>query len=388
MADLPPTREDRLSLSLHGAISEIPAADWNLCAGGGNPFVSHEFLSAIEDSGSTGRKAGWIPWHAALRDGQGAIRAVVPLYEKMHSYGEYVFDHAWAQALERTGQHYYPKMQVAVPFTPVPGPRLLRRPGVPLAPLAQALAGICSEFQHSSVHVTFCSEDEWQEFGRIGWLQRTGVQFHWQNQGWKNFEDFLGALSSRKRKSIRHERAQAGSLGLRFATLRGADIKPAHWDAFYEFYQSTIDRKWGSAYLTRDFFARLSELLGDRVVLMMAWSDDTPVAGALNLLGNDTLYGRNWGARGHYPFLHFELCYYRAIDFALEHGLKFVEAGAQGEHKIQRGYEPVLTYSAHWIAHKGLASAVAQYLEAERIRVNNEIMALRELSPYRHDKNP
>jgi len=377
----------QLALTLHNAIGEIPAGDWNLCAGAANPFVSHEFLSAIEDSGSTGRGAGWIPWHAAIRHADGKIAAVVPLYEKTHSYGEYVFDHAWAQALDRAGEHYYPKLQIAVPFTPVPGPRLLRRPGVELGPLAHGLTEICQEFQHSSVHVTFCSAAEWEEFGRIGWLQRTGVQFHWQNQGWRDFDEFLGALASRKRKSIRHERSKVQLLGLEIRTLRGGDIKSAHWDAFYRFYRSTVDRKWGSAYLKRGFFPLIASLLGDRVVLMMAFADGVPVAGALNLVGADTLYGRNWGARGEYPFLHFELCYYRAIDFALEHGLARVEAGAQGEHKIQRGYLPVPTYSAHWIAHKGLSAAVAQYLNSERAAVDAQIRDLAELSPYRRENN-
>jgi len=371
------------SLTLHGAISEIPAADWNLCAGADNPFLSHEFLSALEDSGSTGSKTGWFPWHAAVRDGAGTIQAVVPLYEKTNSYGEYVFDHAWANALAPTGERYYPKLQVAVPFTPVPGPRLLRRPGVKLAPFAHGLVELCTEFKHSSVHVTFCSEEEWHDFGRIGWLQRTGMQFHWHNQGWNHFEDFLAALNSRKRKSINRERREAQATGLRFATLRGADIKPKDWDAFYKFYQSTIDRKWGSAYLRRGFFPLISERLGDRVVLMLAYDGDTPVAGALNLLGSDTLYGRNWGSRGDYPFLHFELCYYRAIDFALEHKLAKVQAGAQGEHKIQRGYLPVRTYSAHWIAHEGLSAAVAKYLEAERAGIDEEIRDLNEHSPFR-----
>ena len=379
--------QDGYSLTLHNAIGEIPAADWDLCAGAGNPFLSHEFLSAIEDSGSTGRRAGWIPWHAAIRDADGAIACVVSLYEKTHSYGEYVFDHAWAQALDRIGGHYYPKLQIAVPFTPVPGPRLLRRPGVAIPPLAHGLTEICQEFQHSSVHATFCTEEEWKEFGRVGWLQRTGVQFHWQNQGWRDFDGFLGALASRKRKSIRHERTKAQSHGLQFHALRGDDIKPIHWDAFYRFYRSTVDRKWGSAYLKRSFFSMISERLGARVVLMMACDGDAPVAGALNLLGADTLYGRNWGVRGDYPFLHFELCYYRAIDFALEHGLARIEAGAQGEHKIQRGYLPVPTYSVHWIAHHGLSAAVAQYLEAERAGVASEILALQELSPFRHVDN-
>ncbi len=372
-----------LSLSLHRAITEIPAHDWDLCAGNDNPFLSHGFLSAIEDSGSTGRAAGWIPWHVALRDRAGTIQAVVPLYEKTHSYGEYVFDHAWAQAFARVGGHYYPKLQVAVPFTPVPGPRLLRRPGVPLGPLAAGLIEVCQQFQHSSLHITFCTAAEAEELTRAGFLPRLGVQFHWHNQGWRNFDEFLAALNSRKRKAIRHERAAAHASGLRFVTLRGDDIKPAHWDAFYRFYLSTIDRKWGAPYLTHEFFPLISKYLGDRVVLMMASDGETPVAGALNLMGSDALYGRNWGALGEYPFLHFELCYYQAIDFALEHGLSRIEAGAQGEHKIQRGYLPVETHSTHWFAHAGLSSAVADYLANERPAIRAEIAELSRLSPFR-----
>jgi len=376
-----------LSLSLHASIHEIPPAEWDACAGTDNPFVSHAFLACVEDSGSAGPKTGWLPRHAALRDEGGALLAAAPMYAKGHSYGEYVFDHGWARALEQAGGHYYPKLQVAVPFSPVPGPRLLMRPGtgLPASAMAGALAQACGELKLSSAHVTFCTEAEWQALGEAGWLQRLGVQYHFENPGYADFDGFLGALNARKRKSIRRERRDAQGAGLEFVTLRGAEISAAQWAAFYGFYESTVDRKWGSAYLTQQFFSLLGERLGDRVVLMLALQGGKPVAGALNLAGADTLYGRNWGAIAEFPFLHFELCYYRAIDFAIAHGLRRVEAGAQGEHKIQRGYLPALTYSAHFIAHRGLRRAVSDFLELERPAVAQEMAALAELSPFRKE---
>jgi predicted N-acyltransferase len=374
-----------LTLTLHPRIADIEAADWDACAGAANPFVSHAFLSALEDSGSANARTGWLPQHAALRTEHGALVGVVPMYAKSHSYGEYVFDHGWANALERAGGAYYPKLQAAVPFSPVPGPRLLGRPGagIPAAAMADALQQACQSLGLSSVHVTFCSEEEWNTLGAAGWLQRTGMQFHWENNDYASFEDFLTALSSRKRKVLRRERRDANAAGLTFHALSGKDITERHWDAFYRFYQSTVDRKWGSAYLTRRFFSLLSERLGDRVVLMYAEHSGKPVAGALNLAGEDALYGRNWGCRGDWPFLHFELCYYRAIDWAIEHKLKRVEAGAQGRHKIQRGYLPQPTFSAHWIAHAGLRRAVADFLVEERAEMAAEMTALMEDSPFR-----
>ena len=376
-----------LTLTLHSAIAEIAPDAWDACAGEGNPFVSHAFLSALEDSGSAGPRTGWLPRHAALRDAAGGLLAVAPMYAKSHSYGEYVFDHGWANALERAGGDYYPKLQVAVPFSPVPGPRLLVRPGtgVPHATLAGALAQACRELGLSSVHVTFCTEPEWDALGQCGWLQRLGMQFHWENEGYAGFEDFLGALASRKRKVLRRERRDANAAGLTFQALSGTDLRERHWDAFYRFYTSTVDRKWGSAYLTRRFFSLLGERLGDRVVLMLAENAGKPVAGALNLVGAEALYGRNWGCTGDWPFLHFELCYYRAIDWAIAHGLKRVEAGAQGRHKIQRGYLPKPTYSAHWIAHAGLRRAVADFLVEERREIAAEMDALAADSPFRQD---
>jgi uncharacterized protein len=374
-----------LTLTLHTRIADIPAQDWDACAGPDNPFVSHAFLATLEDSGSAGARTGWLPQHAALRNAEGRLIAVAPMYAKSHSYGEYVFDHGWAHAFDRAGGDYYPKLQVAVPFSPVPGPRLLLRPGINLSSeaLAAALEQACQELNLSSVHVTFCTEPEWRALGHAGWLQRLGMQFHWENQGYTSFEDFLGALSSRKRKTLRRERRDANAAGLSFLTLSGADLTQRRWDAFYRFYTSTVDRKWGSAYLTRRFFSLLGERLGHKVVLMMAEHNGVPVAGALNVAGTDALYGRNWGSRGDWPFLHFELCYYRAIDWAIEHKLKRVEAGAQGRHKIQRGYMPKPTYSAHWIAHPGLRRAISDFLRAERAEVRAEMAALAEDSPFR-----
>ena len=383
MPDSSPT----LSLTLHPAIREISAADWDACAGPDNPFVSHAFLSAVEDSGSAGSRTGWLPQHAVLRDEGGTIVATAPMYAKSHSYGEYVFDHGWAHAFERAGGDYYPKLQVAVPFSPVPGPRLLVRPGsdVPAETLGRALAQTCGELKLSSVHATFCTEADQAALVEAGWLARIGTQFHWENHGYKTFDDFLGRMASRKRKVLRRERRDANACGLRFETLRGADITAAHWQAFYRFYRSTTDRKWGSAYLTKTFFPLLGQYVGDRVVLMMAFNGDRAVAGALNLMGTDALYGRNWGGVGEWPFLHFELCYYRAIDFAIEHGLQRVEAGAQGEHKIQRGYLPKPTYSAHWINHAGLRAAIGEFLDRERPAMWAEMAAMAEAGPFRRE---
>lgn len=377
------------TVSLHDRIAAIPAEEWDACAGEGNPFVSHAFLSAVEDSGSATPSTGWLPRHVALNDETGRLVAVAPAYLKAHSYGEYVFDHGWARAFEAAGGAYYPKLQVAVPFSPVPGPRLLVKPDAPdgaMSVLGQALVQVCGEMDLSSAHVTFCTEAEYETLGGDGWLQRLGLQYHWHNRGYQDFEGFLEALSSRKRKTIRRERRDANACGLTFRSVRGSGITEALWDAFFVFYQSTVDKKWGSAYLTRTFFSLLSERLGDRVVLMIAEHEGQPVAGALNLLGADTLYGRNWGCVGEWPFLHFELCYYRAIDFAIENGLSRVEAGAQGEHKIQRGYVPSLTHSVHHIQHSGLRQAVSEFLEVERAGMLSEMVALSELSPYRVEK--
>lgn len=379
------------TMILHRRIAEIPAYEWDGCAGDDNPFVSHAFLSALEDSGSTSPQTGWLPQHLVLRNGAGRLLAVAPLYAKSHSFGEYVFDQQWAQAFAQAGGQYYPKLQVAVPFSPVPGPRLLVHPDAPDADAlrqlaARALRQACGELGLSSVHVTFCTQHEYDLMGQTGWLQRLGVQYHWDNCDYTTFDDFLDTLASRKRKAIRRERRDANACGLTFHTYRGHEITESLWHDFYQFYLSTVDRKWGRAYLQPGFFPLLSQRLGDRVVLMVARQDGVPVAGALNLMGRDTLYGRNWGRLdGDWPFLHFELCYYRAIDFAIATGLKRVEAGAQGEHKLQRGYRPCLTHSAHWIDHPGLREAVADYLRHERAAIEAELPALDALTPYRAD---
>ena len=372
-----------LSLHVHPAIAEIGAEIWDGCAGDDNPFVSYGFLSALEDSGSVGKRTGWHPRYAVLRDAGKAVVAVAPAYAKTNSYGEYVFDHGWANAFERAGGRYYPKLQVAVPFSPVPGPRLLCRPGTDAAFLAQALQRMAAELDCSSIHATFCTAAEWESLGAAGWLQRIGTQFHWRNDGYTTFDDFLGALSARKRKAIRRERRDAAA-GLTIRQVSGDALTPQVWTAFYRFYTSTVDRKWGGAYLTKSFFSLLGERLGDRVVLMLAERDGKPIAGALNLRGRDALYGRNWGSVEDIPFLHFELCYYQAIDYAIAHGLQRVEAGAQGEHKIQRGYLPVPTYSAHYIADPGLRRAIAAFLDSERPAMLREIESLAADSPYKN----
>ena len=377
-----PDGSPSLTLTLHQAIGEIARVDWDACAGSGNPFVSHAFLSTVEDSGSATARTGWLAQHAVLRDAEGRVAAVAPMYAKAHSYGEYVFDHGWAEAFERAGGRYYPKLQVASPFSPEPGPRLLVR-DVPRRVLAGALVRACKDLSLSSVHATFCTADDWTALGEAGWLQRLGTQFHWENAGYADFDAFLAVLNARKRKTIRRERRDAQNCGLEFVTLRGGEIGRGEWDAFYAFYMSTSDRKWGSAYLTRRFFTLLGQRLGDAVVLMMARRSGEWVAGALNLLGSEALYGRNWGCRGDWPFLHFELCYYRAIEFAIAQGLPRVEAGAQGEHKIQRGYLPKPTFSAHWIAHTGLRRAVAQFLEQERVEKQAQMEELAAFSPFR-----
>lgn len=365
-------------------LADIGQDAWDACAGQSNPFLSYAFLSALEDSGAVGEATGWHPRYIAVRGQAGEIEAVAPCYAKTHSYGEYVFDHAWANAYEQAGGRYYPKLQVAVPFSPVPGQRLLtQRPTI--ASLASVLETATKVSACSSAHVTFCSESEWEELGRVGWLQRLGLQFHWQNQNYVDFESFLASLSSRKRKAIRRERREAQA-DLTFRTLSGAEITPTVWRRFYDFYLSTVEKKWGGAYLTPEFFPLLGQRLAERVVLMVAERHGRPIAGALNLLGDGVLYGRNWGCVEDVPFLHFELCYYQAIEYAIAHGLRRVEAGAQGEHKIQRGYLPQLTYSVHYIAHPGLRDAVSRFLEHDRRNIRQAIATLMLESPYKIDQ--
>jgi predicted N-acyltransferase len=378
-----PDGPSKFTLELHPHIAEIGAAAWDDCAGADNPFVSYAFLSALEDSGSVGKRSGWHPRYAALRDEAGRLAAVAPAYAKTNSYGEYVFDHAWANAMERAGGNYYPKLQVAVPFSPVPGPRFLTRPGMDAATTGAALIQAATQLGCSSVHATFCTADEWAELGEAGWLQRLGTQFHWDNQGYATFDDFLAALSSRKRKAIKRERRDAAGAGLTFKALSGDDLTPQIWDYFYKFYLSTVDRKWGGAYLTRGFFDLIGQRMPETIVLMVAERDGMPIAGALNLRGREALYGRNWGSVEDVPFLHFELCYYQAIDYAITHKIPRVEAGAQGEHKIQRGYTPKPTFSVHWIENKSLSRAVADFLEAERPAMLETMAAMEADSPYK-----
>lgn len=382
-----PEGERAVTVEVLDAIGAVPAAEWDACAGDDNPFVGHAFLSALEDSGSVGRDSGWLPRHMALKDGDGRLIGAVPLYLKGHSFGEYVFDHAWADAYERAGGQYYPKLLSAVPFTPVTGPRLLVRPGADRADtqatLTAAMLRLAEKLGVSSLHVNFPLEDEWQSLGEHGLMQRMGQQYHWENRGYGSFDDFLAALSSRKRKAIRKERREVVEAGVRLHALTGDALRAEHWDAFYRFYRSTTDRKWGWDYLSRPFFDLLHERLRDRVVLILAERDGDWVAGALNLLGRETLYGRNWGCTARFRFLHFEACYYQAIDFAIANGLKRVEAGAQGQHKLQRGYLPVATYSAHWIADPGFRRAVADFLRRERQAVGEDIEVMMDYSPFR-----
>jgi len=383
-----PDGKDTITVRVMPGIGAIDAAAWNACAGEQNPFLSHAFLKALEDSGSCRAATGWQPQHLALEAPDGRVIGTVPLYLKNHSYGEYVFDHAWANAYERAGGSYYPKLQAAVPFTPVTGPRLLLHPNAPEG-AAQALIAAMEQLalRHhvSSIHVTFPTESDWNTLGQADWLQRVGQQYHWENRGYGSFDDFLGDLNSRKRKSIRKERREVAETGVKIHTLTGDDLRQEHWDVFYKFYMDTSDRKWGSAYLTRKFFRLLGETMADRVVLILVEDDGEWVAGALNLLGSDTLYGRNWGCVATYKHLHFETCYYRAIDFAIERGLSRVEAGAQGQHKIQRGYLPTPTYSAHWIRDAGFRAAIDDYLKRERIAVAHDINALMQESPFRQE---
>jgi len=365
-----------------GAVSDVPAAAWDALAGPGNPFISHAFLTALEDSGSVGVGTGWQPAPIVLEDGEGHLLGAMPSYAKGHSQGEYVFDHAWADAWQRAGGRYYPKLQIAAPFTPATGPRLLLAEDAFAAPLLSAAEQVCAGNGFSSAHATFVDPAQLPLFEAAGWLPRSDIQFHWFNRGYASFDDFLGRLSARKRKTIRKEREGARA-GLDFVHLPGSEIRPEHWDAFWEFYQDTGARKWGRPYLTRAAFDLIGERLGDRVLLMLALEDGAPIAGALNFLGADTLYGRYWGCTREVRFLHFELCYYQAIEAAIERGLKRVEAGAQGPHKLARGYEPVETWSAHWIGDPGFRAAVAEFLERERagIAVDREWLAGR--TPFR-----
>jgi predicted N-acyltransferase len=400
-----------VTLRVANAISEVTAAAWNACAnpagdqGNGaaplapapaqettlendyNPFISHEFLWALEKSQSVGRRTGWQPLHLLAEGTDGTLVGAVPCYVKSHSQGEYVFDHGWAEAYERAGGSYYPKLQVSVPFTPATGRRLLVRPGPQAAAmrgaLADALMDICGRSDASSVHVTFPTQPEWELLGRRGFLKRTHQQFHWENAGYDSFDAFLAALASRKRKTIRREREDALSAGISVHWLTGSDLTESVWDAFFEFYMETGSRKWGRPYLPRPFYSLVGEKMRDRILLVMAKRNGRWIAGAINFIGSHTLFGRHWGAVEHHPFLHFELCYYQAIQYAIEHKLARVEAGAQGEHKISRGYLPTTTYSAHYIVDPGLRRAIEDFLKHERAYVAAAGAELAETAPFR-----
>jgi len=381
---------ETIEVSVLGGLGEIDAADWDACADATaprprDPFMTHRFLAALEASGSVGRGTGWQPRHLVARAG-GAVIAVMPLYAKSHSQGEYIFDHNWAHAFEQAGGRYYPKLQSAAPFTPATGRRLLTLPGfetVGRGALIDAATRLADNNGVSSLHVTFCTAEEraWGE--AAGLLGRTTQQFHWENRGYADFDAFLADLSSRKRKTVRKERERAQSFGGEIVTLTGEAIEPSHWDAFWRFYQDTGARKWGTPYLTRAFFHRAQETLRGDVLLVMARRNGRWVAGALNLIGRDVLFGRYWGCAEEHPCLHFELCYYQAIEWAITQRMARVEAGAQGEHKLARGYLPVEIHSLHWIADPGFRRAVAQYLDTEARAVDREIEVLTAYGPFK-----
>ena len=366
---------------LHPAVGAIDGAAWDALAGD-NPFTSHAFLTALEDSGSVGEEAGWQPVPIAIDAPDGRPAAVLPAYIKTHSQGEYVFDHSWADAWQRAGGDYYPKLQIAVPFTPATGPRILTRDAALAAPLLQAAEQVCRDADLSSAHATFIAPEQVPLFEAAGWLIRHDIQFHWANRGYTSFDDFLAALSSDKRKNLRKER-RAAQEGVEIRHLTGDAIRPEHWDAFWHFYQDTGSRKWGRPYLTREAFTLLGSRMADRILLVMAFIGDHAVAGALNFIGPDALYGRYWGAVIDKPFLHFELCYYQAIDAAIARGLARVEAGAQGGHKLARGYAPVQTTSAHYIVHDGFRAAVADFLRRERAGVAADANLLETRTPFK-----
>ena len=374
--------EADLTVRIAPSVGSLQAAEWDALAGPDNPFMSHAFLAALEDSGSVGPGTGWTPAPLVIEDASGRLLAALPAYAKSHSQGEYVFDHSWADAWERAGGSYYPKLQVAAPFTPATGPRLLLSNPAYAAPLLRAAETLCLRHGFSSAHATFVEPAQLPLFENAGWLPRSDIQFHWLNRGYASFDDFLGEFSSAKRKNLRKER-RAAQQGVEIRALTGAEIRPEHWDAFWLFYQDTGSRKWGSPYLTREAFDLFGERMGERVLLILGFEGGRPIAGALNFIGGEALYGRYWGCRVDKPFLHFELCYYQAIDAAIERGLARVEAGAQGGHKLARGYEPVRTWSMHYIADPGFRAAVADFLERERQGVALDQLYLGERTPFR-----
>ncbi len=378
---------EQIVIKVLDGIGHIPAAEWDACAGDENPFVRHAFLHALEVSGCASTESGWAPCHVILENPAGEVIGAAPLYLKNHSYGEYVFDHGWAAAFERAGGNYYPKLQMSVPFTPATGRRFLVRPGEDTQRVETALLSGClqlaKQFNASSLHITFMTEDEWRHMGDAGLLQRTDQQFHWENRNYACFDNFLAHLSSRKRKAIRKEREGARAHDIDIEIVTGSDLTSEHWDAFFHFYIDTSNRKWGQAYLNREFFGLLGESMADQVALIMCKRDGRYIAGALNMIGRDTLFGRNWGCIEDHRFLHFEVCYYQAIEFAIARGLQRVEAGAQGAHKLSRGYMPTATYSAHWVANLGLRDAINRYLTEERRMVDQDIDALARHTPFK-----
>ena len=376
--------EGDLVAKVAGGVAGFPAAEWDALTDGGNPFVSHAFLAAMEQSGSVGGRSGWTAAPIVIEGADGRLAGALPAYIKAHSQGEYVFDHAWADAWHRAGGSYYPKLQIAAPFTPATGPRILTHEPELALPLLRAAEALCVQNGLSSAHATFIEPAQVPLFEAAGWLLREDTQFHWTNRGYASFDDFLDALSSRKRKDLRKERAKAQE-GIAIRALRGSEIEERHWDAFWEFYQDTGQRKWGRPYLTRKAFTLLGERMADRILLVLAYDGDEPIAGALNFIGGDALYGRYWGAVVEKPFLHFELCYYQAIDAAIALGLSRVEAGAQGGHKLARGYEPVSTISAHYIVHEGFREAVADFLVREREGVAQDREWLVEKTPFKKE---
>jgi len=385
-------QEQEVEVRVVSALRDVPAAEWDACAcpeaATGrpyDPFTTHRFLSALEDSRSVGVGTGWQPQYltAWIED---QLIAVAPMYAKSHSQGEYIFDHNWAHAYERAGGRYYPKLQVAVPHTPATGRRFLTRPGFETAGLAALTEGavqLAASNRISTIHITFCTEQEAERGAQMGLMPRKSQQFHWLNNEYADFDGFLASLSSRKRKNIRKERAGAQDFGGTIQTFTGATLEPEHWDAFWQFYQDTGARKWGTPYLTRAFFDIAQETLRDDMALVLAEREGRWVAGALNFIGRETLFGRYWGCTEHHPFLHFELCYYQAIDIAIAQGLKRVEAGAQGQHKLARGYLPTATWSLHWVADPGFRDAIGRYLEAERDAIDEEISVLTEYGPFK-----
>jgi uncharacterized protein len=371
------------------SIQAIAKDDWDRLANPEgaefNPLVSHDFFRCLEASDCATAKTGWAPRHLLLEDSQSRVTGIVPCFRKRHSYGEYVFDHGWADAYQRAGGNYYPKLQVSVPFSPVTGPRMFAATPAARKALADGLIALCAEENASSVHITFLPEEDWTALGGGRWLKRTDIQFHWHNQGYASFDEFLKTLSSQKRKNIRKERASVASAGITLHALTGKDILERHWDAFFDFYMDTGARKWGQPYLNREFFSLIGQSMSEHTLLVIAERHGRMIAGALNFIGSHALYGRNWGALEHHPNLHFETCYYQAIDFAIARKLARVEAGAQGGHKLARGYLPQKTFSLHYLAHPGLSRAVAQYLEAERAGVDEEQQALAAHSPFRQE---